>query len=571
MDRRDRMTDDAGIQFFHADGTPLELAHIRKTTVLGVDYVYVPLVSGDDLYVTAYGIPFASQMLPENFWTDKTWFQAHHERLPGTSSVYRITTRAIGGRSKDIVLKWNRMGQDIPGETQVEDLAGAEFNSPFEEFSLAMELRNARHGSPARLLTQKPLAIYVPAGHAGLASLGRRAYKIEAKKETHTEIELDASRKYAVIYEWIKGIDAAEAHRREAVSLDELKDLVARAKEEMAQRGFRVRDNKAHHLIVRTAPQGGLVRDRQGEILYGSIDFELLERTPQRERAVRAAKRRTYLVRQARRFEADAKCPENLTPVRISGVDYIYGPVESTKGALWVVGRDPGLFEYFLPEKWRRTARTKLSVVHEMYETKTKDNIHLVWKVSRVGEQPDLDPFKADEKRILDYGYNSPFEEIALDLALTRKGIATTYPRAIYMTGSRSKVSDRLSDDRRYKSHRPLRTPEGEPILRRNHDYIIIWGYWNGPDELLALEDKEYYRGISALDAYREGVVDEETYLRVMEVTRRTLTAVGIEDLNLRGNHFLLSLDDSGALVRDSNGMPTVRICNFELLRRIDE
>ena len=33
------------------------------------------------------------------------------------------------------------------------------------------------------------------------------------------------------------------------------------------------------------------------------------------------------------------------------GVDYVYGEVESTGGALWVVGRDPVLFDYFLPEK----------------------------------------------------------------------------------------------------------------------------------------------------------------------------------------------------------------------------
>ena len=44
---------------------------------------------------------------------------------------------------------------------------------------------------------------------------------------------------------------------------------------------------------------------------------------------------------------------------------------------------------------------------------------------------------------------------------------------------------------------------------------------------------------------------------------------IGIEDLNLRGNHLLLSLDMSDRLATDCDGEPLVRICNFELLRRV--
>ena len=45
---------------------------------------------------------------------------------------------------------------------------------------------------------------------------------------------------------------------------------------------------------------------------------------------------------------------------------------------------------------------------------------------------------------------------------------------------------------------------------------------------------------------------------------------MGIEDLNLRGSHILLSLDKDGALVRDSDGVPEMRVCNFELLRAVN-
>ena len=62
--------------------------------------------------------------------------------------------------------------------------------------------------------------------------------------------------------------------------------------------------------------------------------------------------------------------------------------------------------------------------------------------------------------------------------------------------------------------------------------------------------------------------LDETTYLAVMQQTRRVLAVVGVEDLNLRGNHILLSLDQAGQLARDDTGLPAVRICSFELLRR---
>ena len=97
---------------------------------------------------------------------------------------------------------------------------------------------------------------------------------------------------------------------------------------------------------------------------------------------------------------------------------------------------------------------------------------------------------------------------------------------------------------------------------------MIIWGYWNGPDELLAEKDEEYYRGMNALTAYRDGLISEDTYMRTMEATRKQLAAIDIEDLNLRGTHLLLSLDKSERLVMNNEGSPAVRICNFELLRR---
>ena len=141
-------------------------------TVLGVKYLHLRMEDGTDLYVTEYGLPFTKCLSPENHWCDETWRDRHGVKLPGTSALWRLTTKEVDGQSKDIVIKWNRMGQDIPGATAAVDSVGAAFNSPFMEFSLVLELRNTRYESPERLYTHKPLAIYVPRKYVEAERLG---------------------------------------------------------------------------------------------------------------------------------------------------------------------------------------------------------------------------------------------------------------------------------------------------------------------------------------------------------------------------------------------------------------
>ncbi|HUV06883.1 MAG TPA: hypothetical protein VMX75_04080, partial [Spirochaetia bacterium] len=466
----------------------------------------------------------------------------------------------------------NRMGQDIPGAEESDELVNAEFNSPFEEFSLVMELRNSRYESPGMIITQRPLAIYVPSERLELWRIGRKEYKMQSKVENHTEVELDMFRSYAVLYEWVKGIDAAQAREEGFLQERDMTTLTLKAEKEMKNKGFIVRDRKPHHIIVRARPDGDLAMASEGKILYAIIDYELLERTPEREAAVKKVKRLNYLKKQKERFSViyDTAFPPQLKHMNILGVDYIYGHVESTNGSLWVVGKDPDLFDYFLPERWESTPRTKLSASHDIYHTLTKDNINLVWKISQVGIQPDVDPFKEDERKILSYGYNSPFEEVSIAMELTFKGIRTIYPRAVYMFGKTEHISDFILHESRYLSHQPYRTPDDEFILRKDHKYVIIWGYWNGPDDRLATQDGDYLEGINALSAYREGLLNQDEYITLCRRKKERLEAVGIEDLNLRGTHLLLSLDSSGTLVKDHEGIPEMRVCNFELLKRID-
>ncbi len=224
------------------------------------------------------------------------------------------------------------------------------------------------------------------------------------------------------------------------------------------------------------------------------------------------------------------------------------------------------LFEFFLPEKWRRTPRRKLVESQRWYETTTKDDVQVVWRESRVGERPDVDPFLPGGRRVLDHGYNSPFEEFSIALDLLHKGIDTKYPRTIYMTGSRSA---RLPDDRsRFDSHVNLLTPQGTPILRDNRKYVSIWGFWNVSDDMRATQGAAVYQRIDALSAYREGRLTEPDYLQLMRITQQRLAAANIEDLSFTGSHLLVSFDTTNRIKRDQQGMPLVRLRNYELLKK---
>jgi len=406
----------------------------KRESILGVEYMHFNLENEGDLYVTELGRPFTDCLFPENHWSDREWFRQHSQRLSGTSNLYRVTTKRVSGKQKEIVVKWNRMGQEIPGDEFID----ADFNSPFEEFSLVMELRGAQRAAARKVYTQKPLAVFVPAERLEFWRTGRKQHKMRNKIDKHVEIELDIHRLYAVIYEWVKGIDAAQACKRAIIDEDQMALLTLLAHDRIERLGFDVLDRKPHHVILRPQQNGDVLRDRGGDTLFALVDYELLRRTPRHELEVRQEKRNGYLRKQRDRFNIQTPklLPSHLHYMNIFGAGYIYGHTQSTDGELWVVGKDPDLFDYFLPERWEKTSRRRLSAFDEIFYTVTKDNINLVWKVSRVGSVPNVDPFKDDAREIIEFGYNSPFEEVALAEKLTRAGISTTYPRAVYLVGT---------------------------------------------------------------------------------------------------------------------------------------
>jgi len=233
------------------------------------------------------------------------------------------------------------------------------------------------------------------------------------------------------------------------------------------------------------------------------------------------------------------------------------------------VGRNGHLFDYFLPERWRRTPSLSLSKTNEVYYTMTKDNIHLVWKTSRVGELP-RDITDPEERATLEaHGVNSPFEEFSLAFELNRLGIHCVYVRAIYMTGA--KKMEPSEDLRKYKSHREILDGEGNPVLHKLHNYITIQGYYNGPDEWVADRGEgALFKPVDLDHAVTRRVIKKSQATELLERTIGKLAEHGYDGTLLRPNDLLIALEEKGRLVKDASGQPDVIICNLEFVWRTE-
>src|SRR5512143_2057675 len=107
-------------------GAPLP-ADAGCIELLGVGYAHLKTRDGGDLYLTKHGQPFWEHLLPEN-WYARDWFEANRERLVGTSTVYKVPTRKVRGTRLHLVVKWSRVGEDVPLDTMtITKFINAEF------------------------------------------------------------------------------------------------------------------------------------------------------------------------------------------------------------------------------------------------------------------------------------------------------------------------------------------------------------------------------------------------------------------------------------------------------------
>lgn len=559
--------------------------------VLGVVYVHTKTSDGGDLYLTRFAAPYHEHFEIRN-WYERDWFNEKKIRLIGTSSVYRVPTKEVGGKTLDLVVKNCRVGEDVPINTHtLQEFCDAEFNSPWEEFSLVMEMREGAYGpKDVKVKTQRPLAIYVPPEKMQPWQSGRSCSRINRIHAKHPGIDLDILKQYKLIYEWIRGKNLPEVFEHIDINDEEiirhLSAINYRVLSDLDKKGYLVADMKPEHVIFTEADalriekigstrshadsfqrQLDFVYQLIAEGAYSVIDYELLFRTEQHDDEVKNSRRHHYLDDQRDRFKPTA-VPGHLKTAEIFGVPYIYGHAESTGGHLWVVGRNARLFDYFLPERWRKTPALKLSDKKEVFYTITKDNIHLVWETARVGELPGEEDGGSDDARIREYGIKSPFEEFALARELNECGIPTVYVRAIYMTGT-TKIEPSV-DVRKYESHRAILDPEGNPILQEDHNYITIRGYYNGPDYSVA-ERGPLYTPVDLYKATYLGHIDAAACRRLLDRVRENLRNAGYDGSLLKHNDLLLAVDSAGEIMNNRYGEPEVIICNFELIWKMSE
>jgi hypothetical protein len=558
-------------------------------SILGVIYVHKKTSDGGDIYFTQHGLPYAEYLSLEN-WYEKQWFENNKEKLLGTGSVYKIPTKKINNKNIELVVKNCRVGEDVPLDTHtLLEFINAEFNSPWEEFALVMEMREGKYGSSnITINTQEPLAIYVFPEKMQLWQSGRSRTKINKIKARHPGIDLDILRQYKLIYGWIKGKNVVEIFIDIGLTPKELEStlepITKKVIDDIAQKGYVIADMKPAHIIISQEyvelinkindNNSQNLKEKQKAFIigliecgkYSVVDYELLLRTPDHEEQVKSQRRHSYLDDQKDRF-IPTPLPSYLYCSEILGVPYVHGHVESTGGYLWVVGRNARLFDYFLPERWRKTVSWRLSENNEVFYTVTKDNIHIVWKTSRVGETPDKIKDEQLKAKAIQYGFNSPFEEFAIAQELSQKGIPTVYVRAIYMTGTLKE--EKSTDLSRYESHKHLLGPDNYPILKDTHNYISIRGYYNGPDTWVAQQKGGLYKPIDLVSACAKNIITPQQFLDIQKRIKERLLSVGYDGSLLEANDILLALDQSGNIVKDSEKEPEARICNFELIKKI--
>lgn len=550
---------------FLGDVTGLEaLLTEKKYKAFGIEYKHLKPANGGDLYLTDFGSGVLRCLLPENWYANQYFYHAG-TKLPGTSAAYKVTTKPVFGRTIDIVIKFCRIGEDVnPLLTyrskfiSDDDFANARWNGPFEEFGKVMELRKGVFGPQKRFLTQRPLGIFVPQQVCEDWQLGRSPDSFRISKsvmdkdstlaEDHDPVELDIRRQYIMIYSWVKGLGLDDLLKQGVLSRETCDALTEKAYfEDLIPNGFKVLDTKPAHIILRFDKKSQLVM-KNGQYPYALIDYELLRRTAEHERYFGFSRRRQYWRHVYERFdEANFRTmPSELKSMTINNVPYVFGATPNG-GKLWVVGNNHKLFDFFLPEKWRSRDRIRLSSKNEVYHSITPDNIHLVYKRSRIGILPESNPLDDVQSPIVQHGYNSPFEEVFIAEDLRRNGISAVHPRAIYRTGQRSTMARFNHDPRRYDAAGHLLTPEAHPekILSDQHDYYVLWGCWRGIDPERGYLPGTTHWGLTTINqALNDDLITVDMATGIMKRTLVRLEKRQLANMFIGKFDFLLSFND---------------------------
>jgi hypothetical protein len=102
------------------------------------------------------------------------------------------------------------------------------------------------------------------------------------------------------------------------------------------------------------------------------------------------------------------------------------------------------------------------------------------------------------------------------------------------------------------------------------YSYITLWGFWNGTDNELSISDSHHLYPINANLAFKFHHITDSERHDLMEAEKLRLAKVGFEDLNRKGSHLLLSLDEKKQILRDRDGRIELRYCNLGLMRKVE-
>jgi hypothetical protein len=72
---------------------------------------------------------------------------------------------------------------------------------------------------------------------------------------------------------------------------------------------------------------------------------------------------------------------------------------------------------------------------------------------------------------------------------------------------------------------------------------------------------------MNAKHACAKGLITRRMMEELLKAKAAKLAHCGLEDLNLKPDHLLISFNSAGKLVLDAAGKPEVRLCNFEFVR----
>ena len=181
-----------------------------------------------------------------------------------------------------------------------------------------------------------------------------------------------------------------------------------------------------------------------------------------------------------------------------------------------------------------------------------------------MGEQPEPTSKEQNPAALLSHGFNSPFEEFSIALDLARKGIAVTYPRAIYMSGlESSRARFYIVDERRFRALEGIVVEDSKTLFLHTHNYLTIWGYWNGAAEM----EENHLRPIDLARACKFGMVEDHIANTIVVNTKKLLEKAGYRDLSFLASHLLLSQRHDKSLILGPDSLPAVRLCNFELMQ----